>query len=136
MAELDGGGKTLGIGAAVAFDHDAVEAEKDPAVGLARIHQLAQLPERRAGKQVADPRAQRPAHCGFEVLADLARRALGGLERDIAGKAFGDDDVDGAFADIVAFDEAEIAEAGQFALAENTAGFAYLFEALGLLDAD
>ncbi len=46
-----------------------------------------------------------------DIGADLAGGALGGLERDVAGKAFGDDDVHGALADIVALDEAVIDEA-------------------------
>ncbi len=63
VAELDRGGKAFGVGAAVALDDDAVEAEKHPAIGAARIHALAQPTERRAGEQIADPRAERAAHC-------------------------------------------------------------------------
>ena len=54
VAELDRGGETFGVGAAVALDDDAVEAEKHAAIGPARIHALAQLPERRPREQIAD----------------------------------------------------------------------------------
>src|SRR5215471_18194465 len=43
IANLDGGGKALGIGAAMALDHDAVKAEQHAAVGLAGIELVAQL---------------------------------------------------------------------------------------------
>src|SRR5580693_8136135 len=136
MAELDGRGKTFGVGAAVAFDDDAVEAEKHAAVRLARVHDFTQLPECRAREEIADAGAERAAHGAFEILADLARGAFGGLERNVAGKAFGDDDVDGAGADVVAFDKAVIFEVGQFLLAQDGGGFAHWLEALGFFDAD
>ncbi len=40
VAEVDGAGEAFGVGAAVALDDDAVEAEEDAAVRLARIHLL------------------------------------------------------------------------------------------------
>ena len=120
----------------MALDDDAVETEKNAAVGPARIHLLPQLPERRTREQVADPGAERAAHGAPEVFANLARRALGGFQRDIAGKALGHDDVDRALADVVALDKAEILEAGQFFVAQHAAGFAHLFEAFRFLDAD
>ena len=51
--------------------------------------------------------------------ADLLGGALGGLQRDVAGEAFGDHDVDGALADVVAFDEAVIVEVRQIAFAQD-----------------
>ena len=59
VAELDRGGEALGIGAAVALDDDAVEAEKDPAIGAARVDPFAQLVEGGAREQIADPAAER-----------------------------------------------------------------------------
>src|ERR1700733_4542061 len=94
------------------------------------------MPEGGPGEEVADPSAERTRHCTFEVFADLAGGALGGFKRNVAGKAFGDDDVDGALADIVALDEPQIVEAGQFFFAKDTTGFAHLFEAFGFFDAD
>ena len=41
--------------------------------------------------------------------AELPRGALGCLERDVAGEALGDENVDRAFAEVIAFDEAMIA---------------------------
>ena len=49
VAEFDGGGETLGIGAAVAFDDDAVQAEKNPAIRRAAdrdARAIARKPER------------------------------------------------------------------------------------------
>ncbi len=53
------------------------------------------------------------AHRVAHILADLLGGALGGLERDVAGETLGDDDVDRALAEIVAFDEAVIARFGK-----------------------
>ena len=61
------------------------------------------------------------AHRVAQILADLLGRAFGGLQRDIAGEALGDDDVDRALADIVALDEAVIVEMGQSRLAQHAA---------------
>src|SRR6266481_972010 len=58
IANLDGGGKALGIGAAMALDHDAVQAQQHAAVGLAGIELVPQLPEGAAGQQIADARKQ------------------------------------------------------------------------------
>src|SRR5580700_2699077 len=120
----------------MALDDDAVETEKNAAIRLARVHALAQFPERRARKQVADPRAQRARHRAFEIFSHLPGGAFGGLERNVAGKAFGDDDVDRAFADIVAFNKTVISEARQGLLAQDGGRLAHRLEAFGLLDAD
>ena len=86
--------------------------------------------ERGTRKQVADARAERAGHGVPYVLAHLARRALGGLQRDVAGKAFGDDHIDLAPADIVAFDKALIIEIGKFLLAQDAAGLAHRLKTL------
>ena len=54
MTDIDRGGEAFRIGAAVALDDDAVEPEKDPAIGSARIHALAQLRESLTREQIAD----------------------------------------------------------------------------------
>src|SRR6202166_3392811 len=120
----------------MAPDHAAVEAEKNSAARLAGIHALAQFPERRAREQVADPRPERTRHRALEIFSHLPGGAFGRLERNVAGKAFGDDDVDLALADIVAFDKTVIIEAGQFLLAKDGGRLAHRLEALGLFDAD
>src|SRR5262249_26303059 len=110
VAEIDGVGEALGMGATVAFDHDPVEAEKNPAIRLAWIHLVAKRAECAARQKVTEPPRQRAVHLVLEVLAELARGALGGLKRDIAGKALGHHHIHGSLADIVTFDEAGIFE--------------------------
>ena len=69
VAEIDRVGEAFGIGAAVALDDDAVEAEEDAAVGLARIHLVAERAEG-AARQTGS-RAW-PRRCGSsraEILA-------------------------------------------------------------------
>ena len=66
----------------------------------------------------------------------LARGAFGRLERDVAGKAFGDDDVDLARADIVALDKTDIFEIGPPPLAQNAPRLAHWFKAFHFLDPD
>ena len=120
----------------MALDDDAVEAEKHAAVDVARVHLLAQRLERLAGEQIADARHQCAAHRLLEVVADLLGGALGGLERDVAGKTFGHHDIDGAASQIVAFDEAVVGETRQMRLAQDARGGFDLFDALDFLDAD
>src|SRR5262249_20141686 len=90
--------------------HDPVEAEENAAIRLARIHLVAKRAERAARQEITDPPRQRAIHLVLEILAKLARGALGGLKRDIAGKAFGHHDIHGSLADIVTLDEAGISE--------------------------
>ena len=136
VADVDRRGEALGIGAAVALDDDAIETEEDAAVHLARIHLVAQRRERVARQQVAELGAPRPAHRALEQCRELTRRAFRDLDRDVAGKSFGDDDVDHALADVVALDEADILEIRQACLAQDAAGVAHLLQPLDLLHAD
>ena len=136
VAEFDSGGEAFGIGAAVTLDDDAVEAEKHPAVGAAWVQPLAQLAKARAREQITDAGAERALHRGAQILADLAGGAFGGLERDVAGETLGDDDVDLAVADVVAFDEADIVEIGHLPFAQNAAGLADRLETFDFLNAD
>ena len=66
----------------------------------------------------------------------MSRRALRRLQRDVAGKALGDRDVDGALAEVVALDEAVIVEARVVQLAQDAPRLAHLLDALDLLDPD
>ena len=70
------------------------------------------------------------------IGADLPGGALGGLQRDVAGKALGDDHVDGALADVVALDEAVVDEARAAGRREDPRRFLDLVEPLHLLGAD
>ena len=84
------------------------KAEEHAAIDLARVHLLAQRVEGAAGEEIADPGHQGAAHRRAQIGGDLPGGAFGGLQRDVAGKALGHDDIDRALADIVAFDEAVI----------------------------
>ena len=54
VADLDGAGEAEGIGAAVALDDDAVEAEERPAVHAARVHAVLQLAQPALGQERAE----------------------------------------------------------------------------------
>ena len=87
----------------------------------------------------ASRRAEHREEVGLQrianVGADLARRAFGSLQRDIAGKAFGHHDVDRALADVVAFDKAVIDEAGAARGVQQARGVLDLVMALHFLGA-
>ena len=74
-------------------------------------------------------------HGGPQILADLPGGAFGRLQRDIAGKALDDHDVDDALADLVALDEAAIFERQVGALQPGVR-LTHFLDALDLLDAD
>src|SRR5262249_54494465 len=113
------GGETLGVGAAMALDHDAVETQKYTAIRFARIHLIRERAECATRQDVAEFPRQRTVHLTFEILAELARGSLGALEGNVAGKAFGHHHIDRSFADIVAFDEADIFELRPLAGAQD-----------------
>ena len=99
-------GDALVGGAAMALHDQAVEAEEDRAIMVVRIEMVAQQFGRRARDQEADLRADRAGEGALQQVGDEARRALERLQRDIAGKAVGDDHVDVAARQLVALDEA------------------------------
>ncbi len=107
---IDGGCEAQRIGAAMTLHHDAVEPQEHAAIVLARIHALAQRRESARGEESAEPRQQRARQSKPEIGGKLLGGAFRRLERDIAGEALGHDHIDGALADIVAFDEARIFE--------------------------
>src|SRR6185437_8403292 len=76
------------------------------------------------------------AHGRPDVFADLSGGPFRSLERDIAGKAFGNDNIHLAAADIIALDEADVVEIGPLRLAKYPAGFAHLLDSLDFLDPD
>ena len=136
VAHVDGGGVALRIGAAVALDHDAIEPEEHAAVGFARVHLVAQHLERRTRQQISDPGEPRAIDRAPEIVGELTGGALRGLQRDVAGKAFGDHHIDRALADVVAFDEAGIFEMVEWRFAQDFAGLAHRLESLDLFHAD
>src|SRR5690606_2452073 len=99
---IDSTGKSDRIGAAVALDDDAVEADEDAAVHGSRVELLAQCRKGAAGEKIAEPRHQGPRHGVAKVLSDLPGRPLGRLQRNVAAEPLGDDDIHGSLADVVA----------------------------------
>src|SRR6478735_1098559 len=136
VADLDGGSDAFGIGAAMALDDDAVEAEEDAAVHTARIHLFAQHVEGALGEEVADLGKQRARHCSAQILTDLPRCTFGRLQSNIAREAFGHDAVDGTLPQVVAFDEAIVLERVDVGLTEQAPRFLHLFLALDLFYPD
>src|SRR6516164_10053681 len=128
VAELDRGRETFGIGPTVALDHDAVQSKKDPAIGAAGIHPLAQLPKGGLREKVAYACTERPAYRAFEIFSDLTRGALGCFQRDIPGETFRDHHIDLAAPDIVALDETLVIEIVEFLLAQDPTGLPHLFQ--------
>src|SRR5690606_14678576 len=82
--KVDRGGEARGVGAAMALHRDAVEAEENAAVVVARIHPLAHRLERAAGEHVAELGAPRALERLPEDLRVKLRRAFGRLQRDVA----------------------------------------------------
>ena len=110
------------IGAPMAFYHDAVQADHDGAVVAARV-------ERRADALQHRPREQRRqlARGSWRVNSARSRSVISsatpsiGLQRDIAGEAVGDHDVDLAGEDVVALDETDVAQRRRIALRQRAA---------------
>jgi hypothetical protein len=107
-ADADGVAEALGGRAAVALHDDAVQAQQGAAVDGAGVDLLAHGLERRHGDQRAHLGLDAGGQSLFQQGRDEPGRALGGLERDIAGEAVGDDHVDRALGDVIALDEAVI----------------------------
>src|SRR6476660_4159494 len=132
IANIDGVGKAFGIGSTMTFDHHALQAQQHPAIGLLGVHLVAQGLEGAAGEQIADARQQASPHRLAQQLRDLPRGSLGGLQRDVAGKAFGDDHVGQPLADAVALDEADIIELRQVHRAQQLVGRSMLNSTLAI----
>ena len=126
----------FGVGAAVALHHQAVEAEEDRAIVVVGVEVDLQQVERGPRQREAGLRPKRALEGAAQQVGDEARRALGGLERDIAGEAVGDDDVDVAARQLVAFGEAVEAERQVVRLAQQRGGVLELVGALQFLGAD
>ena len=89
----------------MALHADPVQAQQHGSIVTARIDAHAERVQRRPGEQAPQARQGRGRQCLFQELTEQHGRAFGGLQRDIAGEAVGDDDVDGAGADVVSLDE-------------------------------
>ena len=120
----------------MALHDNAVEPEEDRAIVIVGIELNAQQVQRRLGKQEARLRSEAGGEGAAQQIGDEARRALHRLERDVARKAVGDDDVGLAAAESVALDEA-VERQGQMAGgAQPGGGVLDLVGALHLLGAD
>src|SRR5690606_730220 len=136
VAEIDGAGKAHGVRAAVALDRNPIESQERAAVGSPRIHLLLERGESASGEEGTDPRHERPAHSGLDVLGNLPRRAFRCFQGDVAGKALHHNHVDDALPDLVAFDEAAVFDREPLDLLEPGMSLASLVGSLDLLDAD
>ena len=101
-------GKAQRVGAAMAFHHHAVQAQKNAAIGGARIELAAQRVQRAATRSSAPslPTAASASARWRRIVRHQLGGAFGGLERDIAGEAVGHHHIHRAFGDVVAFDKA------------------------------
>src|SRR5690606_19265435 len=102
-------------------------SEKDAAIDLAGVHLLPHAVESALGQQVADPGGPTAHDRLPEIIRDLTGRALRRLERDIAGEAFGDHDIDDPPADVIALDETVIIDRVEIGFAQQAAGLLDLF---------
>src|SRR3546814_7759841 len=76
----------LGIGAAMALEHHAVEAEEHRAIVIIGVEMVPQQLGRGTRDQEADLRTRRTGKGAAEQVGHEARRPLDRLERDIARK--------------------------------------------------
>src|SRR6516162_2331470 len=117
------------------LDDDAVKP-KEHAAADARAHLSAQRCQGLTGEDEADARHEAVAHRVPQILGELSRSALGRLERDIAGEALRDEDVDDPLAKIVALDKAVVAQVGQVGLPQYPPRRLDLLDAFDLFRSD
>ena len=122
---------------AVALDRNAAETEEHRAVIAARVEPRRQFLQGAAGKQIADaaPTANAGTRRAANSLNSLAV-PFDRLQRDVAGKAVGDDHVDRARGDVVALDKAVEADRRSCRRAAGRWPRAHRVVALEILRAD
>src|SRR5262249_61474422 len=128
--------RAYGLAPAMAFDDAAIEPEEHSPIRFSWIHFLSQGSKSLPRKQIAEPCGPGPVHRRAQIRSKLMRRPLGGLQCDISSEAFGDDDVDDTFADVIAFDKPMIVEMRKLTFAQNAARIAHLLQSFDFLDAD
>ena len=106
-----------------------------PPFDAARVHSFLEHGKSATREHRAELGRQRRGHGFLEIDADLFGRALGGLQRDVAGKALDHHHVGRRVPDLIAFDEADIFGA-DVDLLQPAVRFPDLVDALDLLDAD
>src|SRR6516164_4306874 len=119
VAHVDYRGRAFVVGPAMSFDYAAAEAEEDSPARFSWIHFLPQGPKSLPRKQIAEPRGPGPVHRRAQIRGKLMRRPFGSLQRDISSEAFGDDNVDDTFPDVIAFDKSMIVEMRKLTFAQN-----------------
>src|SRR5579871_42095 len=117
VAKIDRRREPFGVGAAMAFDDEPIEAEENPTIDLAWIHLVPYRTECTASEQKSDPGRQGTAHRTAQILGKLFGGSFGSFQGDIVGEPFRDHDIHRPLADIVALDEAEIVEVRSSGLA-------------------
>src|SRR5688572_26713978 len=93
----------LRVGAAVADDAAAVDAEERRAAVLGVVDALLEVVHRPLEHQRADLARRRPGELGAEHLADHLAEGLAGFEDDVADEPVADHDVGVAVEDVAAF---------------------------------
>src|SRR5271166_885904 len=116
-------GKTERVGRAVALDRNPAQAEEYGTVVTARVAAHPKLPERAAGKQIADAGRQRMTEGRLEEFAEELGSSLRGLDGDVAGEPVGDDDIDGSRRNVVTLDKPVKMDRGN-GCAQSSAGAA------------
>src|SRR5215475_12254209 len=128
--------RAFGVGAAMAFDDDAIESEEHSSICFSWIHFFSQGSKSLPRKQIAEPRGPGPVHRRAQIRGELMRRPFGGLQCNISSEALSDDNVDDTFADVIAFDKSMIVEMRKLAFAQNAARLTHLLQSFDFFDAD
>ena len=122
-----------GVGAAVAFDHHAAQAEKNRAVVAAGVEAIAHAVERGFGRQAAEFVEQAAVELFADGSAHKFDRAFDGFEHDVADKTVGGNHVGRAAEQAVGFN---VADEIQAALAQQGEGLFDHFCALDFFGTD
>src|SRR5579883_3016598 len=120
----------------MAFNDNTVKAKEYSPVDSARIHLGLHPCKGMAREQIADFRKNITAERLAHILPHLTGRAFRCFYGDVAGKAFGDNDIDCSLAYIIALNESMIDEIWQLPLAQQARRGLNLIDALDLLDAN
>ena len=136
ITDFDRAREADGVGAAMALDDDPLQAEKHAAINGARVHTPTQFLKGAARQQIAEFGEERAVHRLPEIGGDLLGCAFGRFQGDVAGEAFGDDNVNVATADAVALDKAGVGQARQVGFSQDLRSFLDLLDALDLFRTD
>src|SRR6185437_14413704 len=133
---VESAGKAKGIRAAVALDHNAVEAKENSAIRGSGVELAAQRVQRPRSDDAAEAAEQRAAQGGPQIVHDEICRAFRRLQRNVASEAIGHDNINRAVGDVVAFDEAGELDRQRRIVAQNMRGPLHRIVALHVLRTD